>query len=65
VVVITVTCHSWAPSSGDHLVYMWCHLPTATQAYYISRRALLLRHRWRTNKFSNFKIHRRIHSHCH
>jgi len=27
---------------------------------------LLLRHRWRTNKFSNFKIHNRhIYSHCH
>jgi len=25
-----------------------------------SRRALLLCHRWRMNKFSNFKIHRRI-----
>jgi len=25
---------------------------------------LLLRHRWRMNKFSNFKIHRCIHSHC-
>jgi len=26
--------------------------------------ALLLCHRWRMNKFSNFKIHRRIYSHC-
>ena len=25
---------------------------------------LLSRHRWRTNKFSNFKIHRCIYSHC-
>jgi len=29
-----------------------------------SHRALLLRHRWRMNKFSNFKIHKHIHSHC-
>jgi len=29
-----------------------------------SRHALLLRHRWRINTFSNFKIHRRIYSHC-
>jgi len=27
-----------------------------------SRRALLLRHRWRMNKFSNVKIHGRIYS---
>jgi len=27
--------------------------------------ALLLRYRWRMNKFSNFKIHRPICSHCH
>jgi len=30
VVTITVTCYSWAPSSGDHLFYMWRHLQAAT-----------------------------------
>jgi len=25
---------------------------------------VLLRHRWHMNKFSNFKIHRHIYSHC-
>jgi len=29
-----------------------------------SHHALLLHHRWRINKFSNFKIYRHIHSHC-
>ena len=29
-----------------------------------SRLVLLLCHRWRMNKFSNFKIHRCIYSHC-
>ena len=28
------------------------------------RCVLLLRHRWHMNKFSNFKIHRCIYSHC-
>jgi len=30
-----------------------------------SSHMLLLHHRWRMNKFSNFKIHRHICSHCH
>jgi len=30
VVTITVTCNLWAPSSGDHFIYMWRHLPAAT-----------------------------------
>ena len=30
VVTITVTCYSWAPSSGDQFIYMWRHLQAAT-----------------------------------
>jgi len=41
------------------------HLVRFYQAYCTPVvRYLLLRHRWRMNKFSNFKIHRRIESHC-
>ena len=29
-VTITVTCYSWAPSSGD-IIYMWHHLQAATK----------------------------------
>jgi len=30
VVIITVTRYLWAPSSGDHFIYMWRHLQAAT-----------------------------------
>jgi len=30
VVTITVTCYSWAPSSGDHLFTVWRQLLAAT-----------------------------------
>jgi len=30
VVTITVTSYLWAPSSGDHFIYMWRHLQAAT-----------------------------------
>jgi len=30
VVAITVTCYLWAPSTGDHFIYMWRHLQDST-----------------------------------
>jgi len=30
VVSITMTCYSWATSTGDHFVHMWCHLQITT-----------------------------------
>ena len=35
-----------------------CYANSALSSY------VMLGHRWRMNKFSNFKIHRRIYSHC-
>jgi len=45
-------------------VYLLHLLRSTKPSLLHSRRALLLllRHRWRMNKFSNFKIHRRFYS---